>query len=100
MRGISYCGGKAISGPCNGIALRDENLRPHQIHARDDFGDRVLDLDARVDLDEKPFLLVKIVKKLDRAGVVVIDSPRHAAPPPRTIPSAPIRARRWTARSR
>jgi hypothetical protein len=75
MRGISSCGGKLISAPVQPMSLRGQNLRTHQIHPGDDLGHRVFDLDARIDLDEKPFVLVQIVEKFHRAGVVEIDSP-------------------------
>ena len=55
------------------MALRHENLRAHQVDARNDFRDSVLDLDARVHLDEEPFAAFDIVKKFDRARVVVAD---------------------------
>ena len=55
------------------LAVGDENLRTHQIQAGDDFRDRVFHLNARVHLDEEPFLRVLIVKKFHRAGVVVFD---------------------------
>ena len=54
-------------------ALRDQNLRAHQVNAGDDLGDGVLDLDARVHLDEEPFVRVEIEEEFDRAGVVVAD---------------------------
>ena len=34
------------------MALGDEDLRPDDVDVRDGLGDRVLDLDARVDFDE------------------------------------------------
>jgi hypothetical protein len=45
--------------------LRDEDLRAHKIDARDLLGDRVLDLDARVHLDEEPLVTIEIVEELD-----------------------------------
>ena len=51
----------------------DEDLRAHEVDAGDLLGDRVLDLDARVHLDEEPFLAVEVVEEFDRAGVVVAD---------------------------
>ena len=54
--------------------LRDENLRAHQVDAGDDLGDGVLDLDARVHLDEEPLVGVEIEKEFDGAGVVVADA--------------------------
>ena len=54
------------------VALGDKDLALDQIDAGDDFGDRVLDLDARVDLDEEEFAAIHVEQKLDRPGVVVI----------------------------
>ncbi len=54
-----------------GVSLRDEDLRADEIEAGDHFGDGVLDLDARVHLDEEPLVLVEVVKEFDGAGVVV-----------------------------
>ena len=72
-----------------GLARSD--LRAHQIDAGDDFGDRVLDLDARVHLDEEPFVRVEIVEKFDRAGVVVADFLAPCARRRRKVPCAPFR---------
>ena len=55
------------------VALGDEDLRPHEVEARDDLGHRVLDLDARVHLDEEPLMAVEVVEELHRARVVVAD---------------------------
>ena len=60
------------------MALRDQDLRAHEVEAGDDFRDRVLDLDARVHLDEEPFVLIQVVEKFDRAGVVVTNLAGHA----------------------
>ncbi len=43
--------------------------------AGDHLGDRVLDLDARIHLDEEPLAGSMSVEELDRAGVVVVDRP-------------------------
>jgi hypothetical protein len=40
-----------------GVALGDEDLRADEIDAGDTLGDGVLDLDARVHLDEEPVVL-------------------------------------------
>ena len=53
------------------VALRDADLRLHQVAAGDHLGDRVLDLDARVDLDEV-VAAVLADQKLDGAGVGVV----------------------------
>jgi hypothetical protein len=42
------------------VALRDEDLALHEVDAGHDLGDRVLDLDARVDLDEEELLAVEV----------------------------------------
>ena len=60
------------------MALRDENLRLHQVDAGDHFGDGVLDLDARVDFDEVPLLGIDVVEKFDGAGVAVVGFAREA----------------------
>ncbi len=53
------------------IALGDPQLRLHQIAPGDRLGHRVLDLDARVDLDEV-VAAVLADQELDRAGVRVV----------------------------
>ena len=87
LRGISACGGKSTSGAVQRMALRDQNLRAHQVDARDDFRDRVLHLDARVHLDEEPFVRVEIEQELHRARVVVTDLRWQSSPPRRTSSS-------------
>ena len=49
------------------VALRDEDLALDDVDAGDDFGHRVLDLDARVDLDEEELVAVEVDEELDRA---------------------------------
>ena len=57
------------------FTARDANLPPHQIDAGHHLGDRMLDLQPRVHLEEiEPAVLVE--QKLDRAGVRVADGPR------------------------
>ena len=51
----------------------DQDLTHHQVDAGDDLGDGVLDLDARVHLDEVELAGVNIVEELDGAGVLVAD---------------------------
>jgi hypothetical protein len=48
-----------------GVPLRDQDLGAHEVEAGDDLGDRVLDLDARVHLDEEPLVAVEVVEELD-----------------------------------
>ena len=55
---------------------RDAQLRDHQIPLGDLLGDRVLDLDARVHLDED-VLARRVEQELDRARVDVADRPRE-----------------------
>ena len=49
-------------------AFEDVDLRLDDVDAGDLLGHRVLDLDARVDLDEVEFAGVGIHQELDRAG--------------------------------
>ena len=71
------------------VAVGDEDLAAHEIDAGHDFGDGVLDLDARVDLDEVELAAIDVEQELDRAGVPVAD---RAAQPRRGIadPAAQI----------
>ena len=59
------------------VPLGDQDLRAHEVEAGDDFGDRVLHLDPGVHLDEEPPVRVQVVKKLDRAGIIVANFLRH-----------------------
>ncbi len=52
-------------------AGRDPELRLDQVEAHDLLGDRVLDLDARIALDEEVFAGLGIDQELDRAGILV-----------------------------
>ncbi len=52
----------------DGGALQDVDLRLDDVDAGDLLGDRVLDLDARIDLDEVEFAGIGIHQELDRAG--------------------------------
>src|SRR5579871_1357919 len=53
------------------MALGDEDLAADKIDAGDHFGDRVFDLDARIDLNEVPLAGIGIDQKFDGAGVVI-----------------------------
>ena len=68
--------GDADLGIRQTISLRDANLRLDQIASRDDLGDGMLDLDARVDLDEVVPAVVTD-QEFDRASVGVVRLPRH-----------------------
>jgi hypothetical protein len=46
----------------------------HEIEAADHLGDRVLDLDARVHLDEEKFAAVVVIEIFERAGAAVAGS--------------------------
>ena len=57
-----------------GLARRDAHLRLHEVDVGDLLGDGVLDLDARVHLDEDVLSpLARVEQELDRAGVDVAD---------------------------
>ncbi len=56
-------------------ALGDADLRLHDVDAGRALRDRVLDLDARVDLDEVELAGVGVLQELHRAGVEVIRRP-------------------------
>ena len=58
-----------------GSPAGDEELEADQVEAGDGFGDRVLDLDAGVDLEEPE--LVAGEEELDRAGADVADGGGH-----------------------
>ncbi len=57
----------------DGRALGDPDLRLDDVDARDHLGDRVLDLDARIDLDEIDLTGVGVLQELDRARVEVVN---------------------------
>ena len=56
-----------------GFALGDSDLALNEIEARDRFGDRVLDLDAAVQLEEEE--VVALDDELDGSGAAVADRP-------------------------
>ena len=61
----------AVSGEPS--AGRHVDLQPHQVGARDHLGDRVLDLQAGVDLEEGEEPVARVVEELDGAGTGVPD---------------------------
>ena len=65
--------GEADLGVGQRLALGDQDLALDEVDAGDDLGDGVLDLDARVDLDEVELAGVGVDQELDGAGVVVAD---------------------------
>ena len=52
-------------------AAGDEDLQLHQVDAGGDLGDRVLDLQPSIDLEEREDLLLRLVEVLDSAGAAV-----------------------------
>ena len=52
-------------------AAGDEDLQLDQVQAGGDLGDRVLDLQPGVDLEERKDLLIGLVEELDGAGAAV-----------------------------
>jgi hypothetical protein len=61
----------AALGRADPRAARDADLRLDQIDAGDALGDGVLDLDARIDLDEIELAGVGVLQELDGAGGLV-----------------------------
>ncbi len=58
-------------------AFADADLGAHDVDAGDQLGHRVLDLDARVDLDEVAAVVVGVHQELDRAGMRVVHRPHQ-----------------------
>ena len=56
-----------------GLATSDAELRLHQITSGHLLTDRVLDLDARVDLDEVKAFAVNVVQKLNGPRITVLE---------------------------
>ena len=59
------------------LGTGDAQLLLHQVDAGDHFRDRVLDLDARVHLEEIEMLRVLVDDELDRAGTSITDAARE-----------------------
>ena len=55
------------------LALGDQDLALDEVDIRDNLGDRVLDLDPRVNLDEIEGPRVDVDQEFDRTGVFVPD---------------------------
>ncbi len=55
------------------MPLSDKDLRADEVHARDDLGHGVLDLNPWVHLDEEPLISVGIEQELNGASVVIFD---------------------------
>ena len=91
------CGTMSCCSDAERIAARDFELQPDEVDAGDHFRDRMLDLDARVDLHEIEIVALDVVEKLDRAGVAVADrgqkiDRRLVQPRSRRVSEAPRRA--------
>ena len=70
---ICFWAGMPVSAQlADAAALGDADLRLDDVEAGDDFGHRVLDLDARVDLDEVELAGVGIHQELDGAGADIV----------------------------
>ena len=69
----------------------DVELELDEVGARDGLGDRMLDLQARVDLHEREAAALRLVEELDRARAAVAREPSPGAPRPRR-PRAPASA--------
>ncbi len=82
---------------CQALPRRDPQLRLDEVDVGDLLGDRVLDLDARVHLDEHVpagVLPRRVEQELDRARVDVAHLPgeRHSVPA-QGLPDAPVQSR-------
>src|SRR4051794_30200944 len=54
------------------MPLSDEDLALDQVHAGNNFRHRMLDLDARINLDEEEVTAIDVDKELNRPGVRVV----------------------------
>ena len=73
------------------VPLGDQDLALDDVDAGDHFGDRVLHLDARIDLNEKKFVAIQVQEELDGAGVAIV---RPLAQPDRRLADAPAQLQR------
>ncbi len=62
----------AALGRADAGAVGDADLCLDQVDAGDAFGHRVLDLDARIDLDEVELAGVGVLQEFDRAGSAIV----------------------------
>ncbi len=72
----------------DGKAVEDVDLRLDDVDAGHLLGDGVLDLDARIDLDEVEFAGVGILQELDRAGADIGGVARRSSAHSRRVPRA------------
>ena len=66
------------------LAVRDVELQRDEVAAGHRLGDRVLDLDPAVDLEEEVLAGVDVEDELDRPEVAVADRARERDAPPRS----------------
>ena len=59
--------------PAQMASLCQQYLGTNQVHAGNDFRDGVLHLNAGIDLNKIPAMVVEVVEKFHRAGVVIFD---------------------------
>ena len=76
-RASTACPISSRLGALEPAAGRDVQLQPDEVGAGGDLGDRVLDLQPGVDLEEGERLLARVVQELDRAGAAVADGLRE-----------------------
>src|SRR5690606_5985954 len=69
---VLLLGDAAVRG-ADARTFSDANLRANDIHPRDRLGHGVLDLNARLDLDEIELAGVRILQELDGAGIEIVD---------------------------
>ena len=79
--------GTPLAGVADRRAFGDADLRLDDVDAGDHLGDGVLDLDARIDLDEVELAGVGIQQELDGAGAEVVDGARRCAARARRVPA-------------
>src|SRR4051794_33406032 len=71
------------------VPRRDGQLLSDEVAAGDHLGDRMLDLDAGVHLDEEEVAVIGVVEELDGCRRRGRRPARRAAPPRRSSPPAP-----------
>ncbi len=65
--------GLGLPVPDEAPAGRHVQLHPHQVDARGQFGDGVLDLQARVHLEERELLVIRVIEELHGRGAPITD---------------------------
>ena len=89
---ISSCARHAALRRADARAVGDADLRLDEIDAGDAFGDGVLDLDARIDLDEVELAGVGVLQEFDGAGGEIVRGAADLRAPPRRAPRAARRS--------